>query len=109
MRMKTPDAIKKGLGYCYPGRCYGSETCPYVAHGTACENRLREDALALIRQLEEALLLMVYQYCDEGDSVNHRFMTAGEHAFAALGIENGCSIEQIEKMLDEMERGGEVG
>lgn len=53
--MKTPDVIKKGLECCvfddvenrYPN-CSG---CPYENH-TNCENRLRSDALAYIKQLE---------------------------------------------------------
>ena len=57
-----------------------------------------------VRDLEYALALMVYQYCNDGDgSVIHKWMTAGEHAFAALGIENYCSVEVVDEMLDRME------
>ena len=56
-----------------------------------------------IRQLEYALCLMVNQYCSEDDYVTHLHMMAGEHAFAALGIENWCSVKVIEEMLDRME------
>ena len=103
--MKTPEEIKIGLEYASTTNIAKkvmlakAGKMPY-----AYMEEVASDALAYIHQLEEALLLMVYQYCDEGDgSVNHRYMAAGEHAFAALGIENGCSIEQIEKMMDEMD------
>ena len=29
----------------------------------------------------------------------HRSMCAGEHAFAALGLENGDSVDKLEEML----------
>lgn len=98
--MKTPERIKKDLEDALKG---SGEYCPYK-HSFICNSKLIADALAYIQQLEEALLLMVYQYCCEDDGcVSHRWMTAGEHAFAALGIENYCSIETISKRLDEME------
>lgn len=52
-----------------------------------------------IAQLEKALLLMVYQYCVTDGWLDHRFMCAGEHAFAALGLENGDHVEKLEEML----------
>nr|DAR21956.1 MAG TPA: hypothetical protein [Caudoviricetes sp.] len=52
-----------------------------------------------IAQLEEALMLMVYQYCVTDDRLEHRYMCAGEHAFAALGLKNGDSVERLEEML----------
>ena len=45
-----------------------------------------DDAIKRIAQLEEALMLMVYQYCVTDDRLEHRYMCAGEHAFAALGL-----------------------
>jgi hypothetical protein len=98
--MKTPERIKKDLEDALKG---SGNYCPYK-YSFICNSRLIADALDLIQQLEEALLLMVYQYCQEDDSyMSHRYMVAGEHAFAALGIENYCSIDTIEKRLDEME------
>ena len=58
-----------------------------------------DEAKKRIEQLEEALMLMVYQYCVTDDRMDHRYMCAGEHAFAALGLENGESVERLEEML----------
>ena len=41
-----------------------------------------DEAKKRISQLEEALMLMVYQYCVTDDRLEHRYMCAGEHAFA---------------------------
>lgn len=104
--MKTPEEIKKALYQCGRGEFKCSE-CAYYDESEkrgGCGYVLNLHALAYIQQLEEALLLMVYQYCcDDDGCVSHRCMTAGEHAFAALGIENYCNIEVIKKRLDEME------
>ena len=64
-----------------------------------------DDAMKRISQLEEALMLMVYQYCVTDDRLEHRYMCAGEHAFAALGLEKSShkdaldSCDKLEKML----------
>ena len=58
-----------------------------------------EEANKRIAQLEEALMLMVYQYCVTDNRLDHRYMCAGEHAFAALGLQNGDSVEKLEAML----------
>ena len=58
-----------------------------------------DDTMKRIEQLEEALMLMVYQYCVTDERLDHRFMCAGEHAFAALGLKNGESAERLEQML----------
>lgn len=58
-----------------------------------------DEARTRSAQLEEALMLMVYQYCVTDVRLEHRYMCAGEHAFAALGIENGDSVEKLEEML----------
>ena len=58
-----------------------------------------EEALKRIILLEDALMLMVYQYCVTDDYLDHRYMCAGEQAFAALGLENGDSVEKLEKMM----------
>ena len=58
-----------------------------------------EEANKRIAQLEEALMLMVYQYCVTDNRLDHRYLCAGEHAFAALGLQNGDSVEKLEVML----------
>lgn len=58
-----------------------------------------EKANSRISQLEKALLLMVYQYCVTDGRLDHRFMCAGEQAFAVLGLENGDHVEKLEEML----------
>ena len=58
-----------------------------------------EEANKRIAQLEEALMLMVYQYCVTDNRLEHRYLCAGEHAFAALGLQNGGSVEKLEEML----------
>ena len=58
-----------------------------------------EEANKRIAQLEEALMLMVYQYCVTDNRLDHRYMCAGEHAFAALGLQKGDSVEKLEEML----------
>lgn len=58
-----------------------------------------EEANKRIARLEEALMLMVYQYCVTDDRLDHRYMCAGEHAFAALGLQNGDRVEKLEEML----------
>ena len=58
-----------------------------------------EEANKRIAQLEEALMLMVYQYCVTDDRLDHRYMCADEHAFAALGLQNGDSVDKLEEML----------
>ena len=100
--MKTPEELKKGLENCAKLRV--CTKCPSDRRDfPLCIQRKSEDALARIEQLEYALCLMINQYCQEGDSVTHKHMMAGEHAFAALGIADYTSIETVDKMLDEME------
>ena len=63
-------------------------------------NLLREAADA-IEGLQKALLLMVLQYCTTDDGLLfHSFMSAGENAFAVLGLENG---QQAEPLWEEVE------
>jgi hypothetical protein len=49
--MKKPDEIKKGLNVCgtLDGDC---DQCTYAKYKVHCTDRLRQDALALIQQLE---------------------------------------------------------
>ena len=42
---------------------------------------------------------MVYQYCVTDKRLDHRYMCAGEHAFVALGLDNGDSVDKLEEML----------
>lgn len=58
-----------------------------------------EDSNRRIAQLEEALMLMIYQYCVTDGQLDHRYMCADEHAFAVLGLQNGDSVEKLEEML----------
>lgn len=58
-----------------------------------------DEAMKRIALLEEALILMVCQYCVTDGKLDHRYMCAGEHAFAALGLKNGDSVEKLEEML----------
>ena len=53
--MKTPDGIKKGLGWCSSDTTICTESCPYygsLSNGVDCANELQADALAYIQQLE---------------------------------------------------------
>lgn len=60
-----------------------------------------EQAIALLKEYDEALKLMVYQYCTMkpltvNDEVFHnKFMSAGEAAFRLLGLENGQSTDGV--------------
>lgn len=48
-------------------------------------------------ELREALLDMVWQFCSNGEVLSHSFMSAEEHAFGVLGLENGMTYEQAEE------------
>lgn len=100
--MKSIDDVKRALNVCTDGVC---DLCPYAPLGN-CIDDCMADALTLIRQLQYALLLMVSQYCTEDDgTVFHRFMTAGEHAFAVLGItEPMISESDLESMIESLEK-----
>lgn len=58
------------------------------------------------KELEYALLLMVYQYCVEGNKMYHAFMCAGETAFRVLGITLDTPVSEIERRIDELESEG---
>lgn len=59
---------------------------------------------AEVRELKYALLLMIEQYCPDVDrTVSHRWMTAGEAAFRALGIENYTSASEVERQIEILE------
>lgn len=59
------------------------------------------EVIALLKEYDEALKLMVYQYCTMKpltvhDEVFHnKFMSAGEAAFRLLGLENGQSTDGV--------------
>ena len=48
--MRTPEEIKRGLECCIDGDC---DSCPYYEAKKDCGDRLKLDALAYIRQLED--------------------------------------------------------
>ena len=80
--------------------------CPYFNGETDCVRQKNTDALALLREYDTALKLMVLQYCTLDDGFYHRFMSAGEEAFRVLGIENGQSTNGVwEKWFQNNERG----
>ena len=65
--------------------------------------QLAFDAANAIEELEYALLLMVLQYCTTDDGLLfHEFMSAGENAFAALGLENGQQEAPLWYKIDRM-------
>lgn len=104
---KTSEEIRKGLAEC-SSPIDGTNHCPMCPYygdvsGAMCVRDVTGDALARINELEYALALMVNQYCREKDYVTHNCMMAGEHAFAALGIDDYTDGEKIDEMLDRME------
>ena len=73
---------------------------------------LVHDALTAIRDCRDALRIMVYQYCTDGNEYtkeerfNHMYMSAGETAFEVLGIHNGDIVP--EDWLWPKEQGGDA-
>lgn len=56
------------------------------------------------KQLEYALLLMVYQYCvDDNGDMYDECMSAGENAFGVLGIENGTPSIDVWTRIENLE------
>ena len=55
-----------------------------------------QDILTVLEDYDQALRMMVYQYCTTeraGDEVfDHEFMIAGETAFSVLGIDQGEEV-----------------
>jgi len=76
--------------YCvafHDGCCEAEPVCMY---------ELMEQAADAIEKLRGALLLMVLQYCTTDDGLlYHSFMSAGEKAFAVLGLKNGQQAEPL--------------
>ena len=53
------------------------------------------------KKLETALLWIVYEQCVYNGKAYAKLLIHGTEAFAALGLEDSCSVEQIEKRLFE--------
>lgn len=53
------------------------------------------------KKLETALLWIVYEQCVYNGKAYAKLLIHGTEAFAALGLEDGCPVEQIEKRLFE--------
>lgn len=49
--------------------------------------------------LERALLWVIYEQCVYAGKAYAKLLIHGDEAFKALGIEDGCSEEEIEKRL----------
>jgi len=65
--------------------------------------RTMREAADAIEELEYALLLMVLQYCTTDDGLLfHEFVSAGENAFAVLGLENGQQEAPLWYKMDRM-------
>lgn len=94
------EKVVKGLECCMLSYKDGCDECPYIGKGM-CQELLGEHALALLKEYDDALKLMVYQYCTMKpltvhDEVFHnKFMSAGEAAFRLLGLENGQSTDGV--------------
>jgi hypothetical protein len=50
---------------------------------------------------EKALLWVIYEQCIYGGKAYAKLLIHGQEAFEALGLEDGCGADQIEKMLFE--------
>lgn len=76
-------------------QCIDDSVAAVVPAGTVLE------VIALLKEYDDALKLMVYQYCTMKpltvhDEVFHnKFMSAGEAAFRLLGLENGQSTDGV--------------
>ena len=101
--MPDREKVIKGLK-CYIGGFSGEENCKqcqYRPHIDDCKSGAIMDAIALLKEYDDALKLMVYQYCTMKpltvhDEVFHnKFMSAGEAAFRLLGLENGQSTNGV--------------
>ena len=77
-------------------------TCPYYIYDE-CGKLLYVDAFNLLKAYDEALRLMVYQYCtldmpdggnDRKEIFHNRSMVAGEYAFHVLGLKNGDEVPE---------------
>lgn len=57
-----------------------------------------QDILTVLEDYDQALRMMVYQYCTveytDHEVFDHRFMSAGETAFDVLGIRRGDEVPE---------------
>ena len=92
--------LVKSLRQCAEASCAG---CKNDLVQIGCRGMLQNEAADAIEELEYALLLMVLQYCTTDDGLLfHEFMTAGENAFAVLGLENGQQESPLWRKIDRM-------
>lgn len=56
-------------------------------------------AMSNEKQLERALLWVVYEQCVYAGKAHARLLIHGQEAFAALGLRDGCNVEEIENKL----------
>lgn len=111
--MKKPEDIMWALECCSHKKDSDErDNCSYFSGCAVTESgaftELAHDALKLLREYDNALRLMVYQYCttfkrvvkgEECDMPHqevffNNHMTAGENAFRVLGIENGQEVPE---------------
>ena len=50
-------------------------------------------------KLERALLWVIYEQCVYDGTAYAKLLIHGTEAFKAIGLEDGCSVEEIEKRL----------
>lgn len=50
-------------------------------------------------KLERALLWVIYEQCVYDDTAYAKLLIHGQEAFEAVGLEDGCSVKEIEKRL----------
>ena len=111
--MKKPEDIMWALECCSHKK--DSEECDNCSYFSGCAvsessafTKLAHDALELLKEYDDALRGMVYQYCIaqkqflKGKDCNwpnqevffNSYMSAGENAFRVLGIENGQDVPE---------------
>lgn len=54
-----------------------------------------------VDKLRDALLDMIWHFCSNGDKLSHSFMSAEEHAFGVLDLDNGMTYKEAEKASRE--------
>ena len=108
--MTVYEELIKSLRICaIAERDYECAGCAYRDKDFDCNSVMKIDAADAIEELRYALLLMVLQYCTTDDGfLYHSFMTAGECAFAVLGLENGQHEAPLWEKIDrEMQEASE--
>ena len=93
------EKVMRGLSCCADGCGTG---CPYVEYtDDGCQDVLCADALDLLKKYDDALKLMVYQYCTmrhptaNCEVFHNKHMSAGEAAFRLLGLKNWQSTDGV--------------